>query len=725
MGSVSTRQRVGLLVGLLLGLPGGASDGQLEAVRRALADEGMWTLSAPPLQQWQQKHQFAPSEKWLQNVQRAAVRLSDGGSASLVSADGLLLTNHHVARNQIHKLSTPQRDLIRDGFYARTREAELPCPDLEAKLLWSLSDVTAQVQGAVKASDSPANQASARKAAIANLEKEAAAQSGLVAEVVTLYGGGQYMLHLYRRYTDVRLVFAPEEQAAAFGGDYDNFTYPRFALDFALLRIYDGNKPLRPEHFLQLSEQPVAAGELTLVVGHPGTTSRGLTMAQLGYQRDLANPLQLSSLQARRAALMAYSARGEEQARRASALRLGLENTIKRLIGQQAGLSDPKNFARKQQDERELQQKVAARPDLKAAYSDAWTRLASAYKLLPNYSKRLQYSTLAPSRLAQLALHLHRLPDELRKPSGQRLEEYRDSRLPQLRQHLLSPSPIHLDLEEAVLADWLQQAKTALSDKDPFVQAALGGLSPAEAAHRAIAATTLTSVATRQALLDATPEQLRQSHDPLIELARRVDPVLQKLRTFYDQNVASVETLCAERIAKARFAIYGSAVYPDATFTLRISAGIVSGYEKDTRLVPHQTLFYGLFDRALSFGEKPPYQLAPKLAAGRLRFDASTPLNFVYTADTIGGNSGSPVLNRAGQVVGLNFDSNLEKLANRYFYVPDEAGSRAVAVHSVAILAALRHLYDAAPLADELLGRSQPPKATPAATTTPSKPHAS
>ena len=680
-----------------------------------LADEGMWPLHQPPLAAWQTQHGFAPTAKWLEMLQRSAVRLSDGGSSSFVSAQGLLLTNHHVARSQIHKLSTPTRDLIRDGFYARTQAEELPCPDLEARVLWSHQDVTAQVQGAVKPGASPQAAQAQRKEAIAALEKSANEKSGLLSEVVTLFGGGQYFLYQYQRYTDVRLVFAPEEQAAAFGGEYDNFTYPRHALDFAILRVYKDGQPLRPAYFLHVADKPVSEGEFVLVLGHPGSTSRGLTMTQLKTHRDVQNPLQLTILAARRQALLKYGERSAEAARQASSLLRGIDNQRKRLIGQQAGLQSAEGFARKQREERELQKEVQKRPELQRLYSDAWTQVDAAYRLFPAYSKRLAYSTLAPSRLAALAQLFFRYPSELKKPSAERLEEFRDSRLPSLRIQLLSAAPVYPELEEALLSDWLQQAQTALGAGDPFVKAALAGDSPAVAAHKVVAGTALLELKGRQELLariertgspDGGEAAVRNSADPLLQLVQRVDPVLRELRLWQEQKIQSVETIAAEKLAKARFAVYGDRVYPDATFTLRIAGGEVRGYEHDTTQVPYQTLFYGLFDRALSFGEKPPYQLAPHLAKGRQLIDPATPLNFVYTSDTIGGNSGSPVLNRAGAVVGLNFDSNLEKLPNRYFYVDDAAGSRALAVHSVAILAALRQLYGAAPLADELLGRT-------------------
>lgn len=670
------------------------------------ADEGMWPLHSPPRAVLKSRYQFDPSPAWLERVQHAAVRMGDGGSGALVSARGLLLTNQHVARGQIHKLSSETRDLLRDGFYAASESDELPCPDLEASILDSYADVTARVQAAVPASASDQAAHAKRKSALAEIEKECTAATGMRCEVVTLYGGGQYFLYRYRRYTDVRLVFAPEEQAAAFGGEYDNFTYPRYALDFTLLRVYENGRPLVSPQALRLRTRPVEDRELVLVAGHPATTSRGLSVAQLRYHRDVQNPLNISILEARLRALAHYAQRGPKEERRAGALRLQLENQLKRLRGQQAGLRDSAAFARKEREEQALREAILRRPALRSRIGDPFSRIAAAYESLPAYGKRLAYSTLSPSRLGHLGLLLLRYPVELEKPDGARFEEYRDSRLPSLRLQLLSSAPAYLDLEEAVLTDWLEQAAHALGERDPFVMAALAGRKPAAVAHEVIAGTKLHAPAARQALLDGGAAAIAASQDPLLVFLRRVDPVLRALRLYYDEHVQSVETAAGQKIAEARFAVYGDTVYPDATFTLRLGFGQALGYEKDTRLVPYQTLFYGLFDRALGFAQRPPYDLPPRIMRARVAVSLGTPLNFVYTADTIGGNSGSPVLDRDGDVVGLNFDSNQEKLPNRYYYVPAEAGSRAVAVHSVAIIEALTNIYGASALVNELL---QPP----------------
>lgn len=701
---------VALLAGLTLALGAGQ------------ADEGMWPLHGLPRQQLKERYGFSPSPEWVGRMQHAAVRFADGGSGAFVSPSGLVLTNHHVARSFIYKLSTAQRDLLREGFYAATPAAELPCPDAEISVLDSYSDVSERVRGAASQAGSEGRAGGSqlvahaqRKQVIASLEKECSESSGLRCEVVTLYGGGQYFLYRYRRYSDVRLVFAPEEQAAAFGDEYDNFTYPRYALDFTLLRVYEGGKPLATPGALHLRSQPAQPDELLLVPGHPASTNRGLSLAQLRYHREVLNPLSLTILEARLAALARYAAAGPEQARRCSALRSQLENQLKRLRGQQAGLQNPEVLQRKAKEEEQLLLALRSRPELKARLGEAANpiaRIAAAYAALPAQATRLSYGTLSPSRLATLAQHLYRYPAETAKLNGVRYEEYRDSRLPSLRAQILSSAPIYPDLEEAVLADWLAQQQRALPPKDPLVQALLQGRSPAEVAHTAVTGTSLLALAGRKALLDAGAAGVAASQDPLLALVRRADPILRELRAYYDERVQAVEVPAQAQLAEARFLTLGASAYPDATFTLRLSFGRPLGYEKNTTLVPYQTLFYGLFERALAFAQKPPFDLSPRIAAAlqRRSIDPATPLNFVYTADTIGGNSGSPVVDRNGAVVGLNFDSNIEKLPNRYYYVPEESGSRAVAVHSVAILAALEHIYDAAPLAAEL---RRPPTLTP------------
>ncbi len=669
------------------------------------ADEGMWTFDNVPRARIKEKYGFDITDAWLEHVRLASVRVGNGGSGSFVSADGLLFTNQHVGRGQVTKLSTPERNLVRDGFYAATRDAELQCPDLELNVLGSYQDVTARVQGAVASGASDKDAAAQRRSEMAAIEKECVAATGLKCEVVTLYSGGEYWLYRNKKYTDVRLVFVPEEQIAYFGGDYDNFTYPRWNFDITFFRAYENGQPARTAHFLPWSASGAADGELIFVPGYPGSTARLLTVAQLTYQRDVGNPVQMQVWRSRAAALERYAKLGPEQDRRSSAARLGLSNSMKRLVGQQDGLLNPRVFAKKTETEAELRAKIAANPSWQQAYAPAFDQIAAAYAELPKYTKRIAFSNLTASSLAGMASTLVRYADEVPKPSAQRLPEFADARLEGQRFTLSSSAPVHLDLEEAQLAGWLDEAQSVLGPDDPFIQAALGRR-PAVAVVKAVMAVTkLADSAVRKALLDGGPEAIRASDDPLLALARRVEPIIRELRAWQEERVQSVETSAGTRIAQARFAVYGKTAYPDANFNLRLEYGRVLGYEEDTTLVPYKTTFFGLYERAASFGEKAPFNLPARWRDGRSRLDLSVPYNFVYTADTIGGNSGSPVINRAGEIVGINFDSNVQKLPNRYLYIDDAEGSRAVGVHSAGIIEGLKKLYAADALVKELTGK--------------------
>jgi hypothetical protein len=669
------------------------------------ADEGMWTFDNPPRKLWKERYDFDPSDAWLEHVRLASVRLSDGGSGSFVSARGLVMTNQHVAGSQLSKLSTAERNLVRDGFYARTESEELKFPDLEINVLVSYEDVTKRVQGAVRSGSTDKEAAEQLRAEISRIEKESAERTGLRSEVITLYSGGEYWLYRFKRYTEVRLVFAPEEQTAFFGGDHDNFTFPRHDLDISFLRVYENGQPAQIPHYFAWSANGPSDGEFVVISGNPGSTDRLMTMAQLRYQRDTGNPLQKQVWSSRREILLRYAAQGPEQARRAAATIRSLANSLKRLVGQQEGLMNPRLMGRKEAEEKALRDAVAGRPEWQQAYGGAWDKIERAYRELPARAKQLAFSALTPSRLASMASTLVRYAEEIRKPNDKRYEEFRDSRLETLKFNLLSPAPIFADMEEAVLTGWLAEGVKTLGAADPFIRAALAGASPAEAARNAMQGSKLADLAMRKALFEGGAAAVEKSDDPLISLARRVEPVIRDLRAWQEENIKDIETSAGQQIAEARFAVYGKSVYPDATFSLRLGYGRVLGYEEDTTLVPPVTTFYGLFDRALSFQERTPYSLPKRFKEGKEKLDLSTPLNFVYTADTIGGNSGSPVINRNAEIVGLNFDSNLQKLPNRYMYIDETEGGRAIAVHSAAIVEALRKLYGAEKLVAEILGR--------------------
>jgi hypothetical protein len=671
----------------------------MPAPRPARADEGMWTFDNPPAEKLQKEYGFTPSHEWLDHVEHACVNFG-GGSGAFVSPDGLVITNHHVALNQLQKMSTAAHDYQHDGFFAKTHAEEMPCPDLELKVLWSTENVTAAVNAAIDPKAAVPAQNAQRKAALAKLEQEATQKSGLKTETVELYQGGEYWLYGYKTYKDVRLVCAPEEQIAFFGGDPDNFTFPRYNLDFAFFRVYENGQPLHPQDFISWSPDGSKEGDLVFVAGHPGRTNRRRTIAQYEYERDLERPLRIRLQEQRVATLRAYAAQGPEAARQASTGLRGLENNLKRERGFLELLSDPAFIAVKRATEQKLRARVAADPKLAASSGGAWDKIAAAEKVQRTRGRARQYHDLTRmSRLLDIGNGLVRLTAELEKPNEQRFKEYRDANLPSQRFQLLSPAPIYPALEEAVIAARLETCLDSLGAQDAWVKAALDGKSPKVVAHE-LAQSQLGDVAGRKRLLEGGRAAVEASTDPVIAFARRTDPAYRDERKWYEDNVESVEALEGTKIAKAVFALNGRDTYPDATGTLRLSYGKTAGYEELGTRVPWQTRFYGLYDRARSFGMKSPYDLPQKITGVEKTFDLTTPFDFASTNDIIGGNSGSPVLDRDGRYVGLVFDGNIQSFAWEFGYTDKQA--RCVSVDSRAIIESLRHIYGMASLADEI-----------------------
>jgi hypothetical protein len=664
------------------------------------ADEGMWTFDHPPTAALQERYGFTVTTDWLDHLRLSSVRFNDGGSGSFVSADGLVLTNHHVALGQLQKLSTEQKNYAADGFAAASRADEMKATDLELNVLMSYEDVTPRVVAAVQRATGAQAGLNARRAEIAAIEKENLERTGLRSDVVTLYQGAQYWVYRYKKYTDVRLVFAPEQQTAFFGGDADNFTYPRYDLDFAIFRVYDNGAPVRPEHYLKWNAKGAAENELVFVTGHPGSTDRNDTVAELETLRDVIYPINIQVVKRRINVLRQFASRGAEQARQASGIIFGLENALKADTGEYTGLLDPKIMSKKSADERALRDAVGRNPAWQKTYASAWDDIARAERANRRLYKQQRFGQIRGSGFAGIGLAIVRYVTEVKKPDGERLNGYHDAQLSSLQFSLLSPAPVYPALDEALFADAMQESLEELGPDNAFVKAVLAGRSPKEAAAAIIGGTKLADPAVRKQLLDGGEAAVKQSTDPLIVMARAIDPILRDLNKAIEKEVTSVESGAREKIGQARFAVYGTSVYPDATFTLRLSYGKATGYPMNGTRAPYKTTFAGLYDRSAGFDGKPPFDLSPRFAEGRTKLDLSTPLDMVTTNDIIGGNSGSPVVNKAGELVGLIFDGNIESLVGRFVY--DDTANRAVAVHSGAIVHVLRTIYGAGALADEL-----------------------
>jgi len=668
----------------------------------ARADEGMWTLDNPPVKKLQERYGFTPSQEWLDHVRLASVRFNDGGSGSFISPDGLVLTNHHVARGQLQKMSSPEKNYVKDGFLAPSRNREIKCADLELNILVSMEEVTKRVQGVATPGMSDKEALDARKAEIATIEKESQDATGLRSDVVTLYHGGEYWLYRYKKYTDVRLVFAPEVDAAFYGGDPDNFTYPRYDLDMAIFRVYEDGKPVKSPAYLKVNPAGAKAGELVFVSGNPGSTDRLYTMAQLEMARDHTYPLRLEYIGRLLESFREYAKRGPEQARQADMMIFGLLNGKKAITGEYEGLKSPAIWAKKERDEREFQELVAADPALQAKYGSAWDEIAAAEETLLTRFDTFAYRRMPGFRLPRMALQLVRYIQETAKPNGERLDGYHDSQLASLRFRLLSPAPVYPEMEEYLLADQLGYQASKLGSGDEYVLAALGSEKPAAKAKELIGGTKLADPAFRKKLLEGGQKALDACTDPLILWAKKLEPILHEMHDWYQDKVESVTSAAGEKLGAARFAVYGKSTYPDATFTLRLSYGAVKGYPMNGTKAPPFTTLYGLFDRAYSFGLEPPFLPPKRFLENREKLVLPTRVNFVSTCDIIGGNSGSPVIDRNGDLVGLIFDGNIESLVGRFVY--DEETNRAVAVHPAYMIEAMRKLYGAGALVQEILG---------------------
>jgi hypothetical protein len=658
-------------------------------------DEGMWLFNDLPTKLLKERYNFEPTQEWAEHVMLASVRFNSGGSASFVSSTGLVLTNHHVGADTLQKISTAEKNYYRDGFYARTRDEEIKAPDLELNQLVSIEDVTDRVKAVVRPDMSVADAYQARRAVMAEIEKESLEKTSLRSDVVTLYGGGRYHLYRYKKYTDVRLVFAPEASTAFFGGDADNFEYPRYDLDICLFRVYEDDKPAKIDHFLKWSKNGASDGELVFVSGNPGRTQRLFTTAALKFQRDHRMPLQLDYLRRREILLQQYGLDGEEAERQARDDLFGVQNSRKAYYGMLLGLQDAKFIEKKTQTEAELRERVANDQKLQK-FAEAWVKIEEVQERRKEVLRQVAGFS---NNLAQIGQTLALMAVEDQKPSAQRLREFRDTARESLEQELFSPAPIYPELEKTLLGDSIGLFMERRGGDDPLVKQVLAGKNPKERAAELIDGSKLIDVDVRRQLAAGGLQAIEQSDDPLIQLARVLEPEYRRLRGIQEE-LGEIETQAYAQITECLFATQGTSTYPDATFTLRLAIGKVAGYTEGGHQIPPWTTIGGAFEHEARHGSKEPWKLADSWHEARDRLDPKTPFNFVCTADIIGGNSGSPVINRNAEFVGIIFDGNIQSLTADYYY--SEEVARAVSVHSSAIRTALAEIYKADRLVEEL-----------------------
>ena len=664
-------------------------------VSASIADEGMWLFNSVPKSQLKSAYQFEPTQAWLDHLMLSSVRFNSGGSASFVSSNGLVLTNHHVASDTLFKLSTAQHNYNEDGFLAVTQADEIKTPDLELNQLISIEDVTAKVNTAIQEGMPAAEASKARQATMATIEKESLDATGLRSDVVTLFGGGRYHLYRYKKYTDVRLVWAPEAGSAFFGGDADNFEYPRFCLDVTLFRVYEDGKPAKIEHFLKMDPNGAREQDLVFVSGNPGRTRRILTHDAIEFQRDFAMPRTMNQLRRKENLMQQYALAGPEQQRRSRDDLFGIQNSRKAYTGMLAGLQDPGFTAAKKKEELALLERIAKDPKL-APLQSAWVQIRDAQ------SKRREWLTKQASlrsKLYGIAEELVLMASEDTKPSGERLREFRSSNRESLEQELFSEAPTYDDLERIQLVDELARLIDDRGGNDPLVLAALAGQAPRQRANEILAKTKLIDVAERKRLAKAGLQGIAESNDPLILLAKTFEKEYRLAREA-TESVEEQERQSYAKITEAKFAVGGDSVYPDATFTLRLAYGKVLGYESDGESIPAQTTLGGAFGHEALHLAKDPWILPKSWHDAKSKIKSGTPFNFVCTADIIGGNSGSPVVSREGAMVGIIFDGNIESLTADFYYT--DKVSRAVAVHIAGVLESLRSIYNAPHLADEM-----------------------
>ncbi|MDO5579981.1 MAG: S46 family peptidase [Planctomycetia bacterium] len=676
----------------------------------SFADEGMWLFSNPPKEKIREKYGFEITPEFLDLLQKSSIRFGNGGSGSFVSSQGLVMTNHHVAVSSLQKLSKPGKDLVRNGFYAPTPQEELKCEGLELIQLMEIQDVSEEIHADLNAG-SPENADQIRKEKINQIEQEGLnrmlekgfARSSLKCEVVSFYEGGLYHLYIYRRFADVRLVFAPEESVGFFGGDPDNFEFPRYVLDVSFFRIYDKGAPYHPEKYLRWSSRGAKEGELVFVSGHPGRTNRFNTMDHLFFQRDEYYPYLMSSIRRKEVLLQTYAQRGKEEARQVASELFSIQNRRKNREGILLGLQTPDLIRQKFLEEQNLMNALIEKNLVVPDKYDPWKSIKDAlevYKKLMIPYDMLERGSAFDSELFKIARSIVRIAEESEKSDEKRLMEYRDSVLSALKENILNPGPIYPEAEciklTSSLGSFLESQQIP-----PFWKKILKSQSPRQKAIELLSQTKLTDPAERKRLLDLDLASLKQENDPMIQLALTVDPTAREIRSLYEKKVQDPLRKAYTAIAQARFQLKDANYYPDATFTLRLSYGKIAGYIEDNgKTIPPWTFMSGAFQHAEKHDFIPPYDLAESWIKNKKDLDLSTPLNIISTNDIIGGNSGSPLINTKGEIVGLIFDGNIQSLVANFIYTDKQA--RALSVHSSAIQEGLQKIYRTDRILNEL-----------------------
>ena len=658
-------------------------------------DEGMYLFNDLPVELLKKRHEFDADQAWADHLRLSSVRFNSGGSGSFISSNGLVLTNHHVASDTLHKLSTPERNLIDDGFLARRFDEELKAPDLELNQLVSIENVTDRVNRGVESTASPEEAAKQRRGVIAKIEEESVEETGLRSDVVTLFGGAQYHLYRYKKYTDVRLVWAPETAAAFFGGDADNFEYPRYNLDATIMRVYEDGEPAKLDHYLKWNLKPLEEGELVFVSGNPGRTQRIFTVDALKYLRDDRIPYILDFLRRKEILMQQFGLRGTEEQRRARDELFGIQNARKAYTGMLGGLQNPETFVTKAQQENSILQSLEGSEQGRELIA-AWGRVREAQL---EKRKLLGQSVSFRSSLFQIAMDLVLIAAEDQKPTEDRLSGFTDAARDSLLRSLLSTAPIYEDLEQVKLADEISMWVEKRGADDDLVKKVLDGKSPRQLAASLVTQTGLLPVENRQKVLDGGQKAISESVDPMIRLAVLLEDEYRRLRAA-NEEVAETERQAYALVTKGTNQVRGTGGYPDATFTLRLAFGVVSGYEEDGKEIQPTTNFAGAYEHSASHQGQDDFDLPQSWMDAQEKVDLSTQLNFVCTADIIGGNSGSPVVDRNGDLVGLIFDGNIQSLTSDYLYTDQQA--RAVSVSGVGIIEALRSVYSADDLADQI-----------------------